>query len=238
MIAGGVLATALGDWRAAGDAASSAQRSAGPAGRRPPGRSWLPRVLAAIVVLYALQTLYSDDFSKGLQNVCFFFVPFSLAFALLLEVRWDRRLLAGALVGRRRRGARSSSLVGLVEYASRELLWNDAVIRSNEFHIYFRVNSLFWDPNIYGRYLALVIVVADGGAAVRPTAPARRWRWRRRSAVLWLGLATTFSQSSFAALLAGLAVLAALRWSLRWTRSPAAPRRSAPSSSSSSPAAR
>jgi len=36
-------------------------------------------------------------------------------------------------------------------------------------------------------------------------------------AVLWLGLVPTFSQSSFAALLAGLAVLAALRWSWRWT---------------------
>ena len=34
------------------------------------------------------------------------------------------------------------------------------MIRSNEFHTYFRVNSVFWDPNIYGRYLALVIVVA------------------------------------------------------------------------------
>jgi len=36
-------------------------------------------------------------------------------------------------------------------------------------------------------------------------------------AVLWIGLVPTFSQSSFAALLAGLAVLAALRWSWRWT---------------------
>ena len=35
--------------------------------------------------------------------------------------------------------------------------------------------------------------------------------------VLWLGLAQTFSQSSFIALLAGLAVLAAIRWSWRWT---------------------
>ncbi len=51
-------------------------------------RSW-PR----FVVLYALQTLYSPDFSKGLQNVCFFFVPFSLVFALLRDVEWDRRLL-------------------------------------------------------------------------------------------------------------------------------------------------
>ena len=35
--------------------------------------------------------------------------------------------------------------------------------------------------------------------------------------MLWFGLVPTFSQSSFAALLAGLAVLAALRWSVRWT---------------------
>src|SRR3954451_13743303 len=36
-------------------------------------------------------------------------------------------------------------------------------------------------------------------------------------AILWIGLVPTFSQSSFAALLAGLVVLAALRWSLKWT---------------------
>jgi hypothetical protein len=36
-------------------------------------------------------------------------------------------------------------------------------------------------------------------------------------AILWIGLVPTFSQSSYAALLAGLVVLAALRWSLKWT---------------------
>jgi O-antigen ligase len=35
-------------------------------------------------------------------------------------------------------------------------------------------------------------------------------------AVLWGGLVLTFSQSSFAALLVGLAVLGAMRWSARW----------------------
>ncbi len=40
------------------------------------------------------------------------------------------------------------------------------MIRSNEFHIYFRVNSVFWDPNVYGRYLALAIVRRDRGAAL------------------------------------------------------------------------
>ena len=49
--------------------------------------------------------------------------------------------------------------VGSAEYVTRSLIWNDQVIRSNEFHTYFRVNSIFWDPNVYGRYLALVVVL-------------------------------------------------------------------------------
>ena len=41
--------------------------------------------------------------------------------------------------------------IGFVEYATRHLLWNPKVIASNQFESYFRVNSLFFDPNIYGR---------------------------------------------------------------------------------------
>ena len=123
----------------------------------PPGRS--PGCWPRVVVLYALQTLYSEDFSKGLQNVCFFFVPFTVAYRLLREVEWDRRLLVLMLwvVGVE---ATAFVLIGSVEYLTRSLFWNDQVIRSNEFHTYFRVNSVFWDPNVYGRYLALVIMVA------------------------------------------------------------------------------
>lgn len=201
VIAGGVLSMALMDWR---------NGRAGPVARA----VWLPRVLAAVVVLYALQTLYSPDFSKSLQNVCFFFVPFSLVYALLRDVSWDRKLLALVLWVVALEGV-VFVLVGSIEYASRNLFWNPEVIRSNEFHTYFRVNSVFWDPNIYGRWLALAIVVAMA---------ALLWTRQHRSlalltalvAVLWLGLVPTFSQSSFIALLAGLAVLGALRWSWRW----------------------
>lgn len=216
VIAGGVLAVVAGGRR---------PRSAGPVAvgdpppptAPPPGGAlaWLPRVLAAVVLLYAAQVLYSEDFSKGLQNVCFFFVPFSLVYGLLRDVTWDRRLLTLVLwiIGIE---AVCFVLVGSVEFVTKSLFWNDQVIRSNEFHTYFRVNSVFWDPNIYGRYLALVAVVAMS---------ALLWARERKTlalltvliAVLWIGLVPTFSQSSFAALLAGLAVLAALRWSVKWT---------------------
>ncbi len=205
VIAAGVLAVAVRDW---GEGARPAQPRAAPA-------LWLSRILAAVVVVYALQSLYSDDFSQGLQNVCFFVVPFSIAFVLMRDTNWERRLLIAALAVLVAE-ALLFVAVGFVEYAARDLLWNGAVIRSNEFHVYFRVNSLFWDPNIYGRYLALVIV-----ALVAALLWAREQRTAlaltAAAAVIWLGLATTFSQSSFAALGAGLAVLAALRWSLRWT---------------------
>ena len=176
---------------------------------------WLPRILAGVVLLYAVQTLYSADFSKGLQNVCFFFVPFSLVYGLFRDVSWDRKLLALVVwvIGLE---AVAFVVVGGVEWVSRSLFWNDQVIRSNEFHTYFRVNSVFWDPNVYGRYLALVAVVAMS---------ALLWAREQRAfalltalvAVLWIGLFPTYSQSSFVALLAGLAVLAALKWSVKWT---------------------
>ncbi|HEU4462128.1 MAG TPA: O-antigen ligase family protein, partial [Solirubrobacterales bacterium] len=172
-------------------------------------------VLAAAVVLYALQTLYSEDFSKGLQNVCFFFVPFTVAYRLLREVEWDRRLLTWALV---LLGVEATLfvLVGTVELATRSLFWNDQIIRSNEFHTYFRVNSVFWDPNVFGRYLALVAVLATA-AMLWAKSRSNFWLLTGLLGVLWFGLVTTYSQSSFLALLAGLALLAAIRWSWRWT---------------------
>jgi O-antigen ligase len=104
--------------------------------------------------------------------------------------------------------------IGFVEYATRTLLLNPKVIASNAFGSYFRVNSLFFDPNIYGRFLAEVMIAVAAVVA---------WTARRRDvallgmalAVMWAALVLTFSQSSFAALLAGLAVVAALRWRLR-----------------------
>jgi len=221
VIAGGVLAMLLPGGGAVGgptpeEASATAGGGGSPAATGPAGSTaWVPRLLAAAVVLFAVQVLYSEDFSKGLQNACFFFVPFSLVYGLLRDLIWSRRLLTLVLwvIGI---SAVCFVLVGTIEWVTRSLFWNDQVIRSNEFHTYFRVNSVFWDPNVYGRYLALVAVLAMS---------ALLWARERRQlalltalvAVVWFGLVPTFSQSSFAALLAGLVVLAGLRWSVRWT---------------------
>jgi O-antigen ligase len=200
VIAAAVVATLLRDWNDA------------PGAHPPRALAWL---LAAAVVLYALQALYSEDFSKGLQNVCFFFVPFTVAYRLLREVEWDGALLRLVLIVVGLEAA-AFVLVGGVELATRSLFWNDQIIRSNEFHTYFRVNSVFWDPNVYGRYLALVTTVATAAMLWARTRDVF-WLLTGLIAVLWLGLVPTYSQSSFLALLAGLAMLAAIRWSWRWT---------------------
>jgi O-antigen ligase len=176
---------------------------------------WLRLALAATLVLYGLQSAYSSDLTRGLENVAFFLVPFALMFRLLLEVRWTPALLTGVFAIAVVESLAFAGL-GFWEYGARRLLWNPEVIAANQFQPYFRVNSVFWDPNIYGRYLVMVMITVvaamlwsrDGR---RPVAMAAIL------AVLWGGLLLTFSQSSIVALLAGLAALAALRWHLRWT---------------------
>jgi O-antigen ligase len=174
---------------------------------------WTELTLIGFVLLYALQSLYSSDFEQALKNLAFFYIPFMLLLKLLTTVRWPPRVVAGcfslavAL-------ALAFAGVGFVEYATKHLFLNQKLIESNQFESYFRVNSLFFDPNIYGRFLAMVMIGL--GAMLL-------WPRRNRDvaiataslAVLWAALVLSFSQSSFAALLVGLAVLAALRFGMR-----------------------
>jgi O-antigen ligase len=180
--------------------------------RSPRGLEW---VLLGAVVLYAVQALYSTDHAKATENLAFFYLPFGLLFLLLRDVRWTRDL-ALACLGVAVVLAIAFAGVGFVEYYRKALFLNPKVVAANQYDNYFRVNSLFFDPNIYGRYLALVMIALTTVVL---------WSRRRRgvlggAAVLaWLlaGLVTSFSQSSIAALLLGLAVLAAYRWDLRAT---------------------
>jgi putative inorganic carbon (HCO3(-)) transporter len=174
----------------------------------------LPWLLAAFLILYALQGAYSDNFSKAIENLCFFFIPFAVLLALLSRIRWSMDLLRAA-VAVVVAEALLFALVGYGQFIAEGVFWNPEVIAANEVHTYFRVNSLFWDPNVLGRYLVLAIL-----------AVAACMVWARTSrlagaaalvcAVLLGAVALTFSQSSLVALLAGLVALAGVRWGTRW----------------------
>lgn len=181
---------------------------------------WLERLLALFIVLYGVQATYSADFEKALQQIAFFYVPFALLFVLLAQVEWTPRLLRwcfGVLVGL----ALVFSGIGYVEYATKHIFLNPKLIASNELHTYFRTNSVFFDPNIYGRFLVVAMLAVA----------ATLLHTRRRDllaggtvvlAALWAGLVLTLSQSSLLALLVGLATLTVLQWGVRRTLLPVA----------------
>jgi O-antigen ligase len=215
VIAGGVLCFGYAALRGGTDRGDGAPPSNPAALRDSPAVVWLYRVLAATLVLYAIQTAYSVDVSNAIENASFFLVPFALLFVMLGEVRWTERLLGWVLV--------TVSAVALLfaavafwEYAVRDLLLSRGdLLASNQLHLYFRVNSLFYDPNILGRALALVLVALGAYLA-----------WARNTrlavvaaavaAVLLAVLALSFSITGFVALIAGLLVVMALRWGIRW----------------------
>jgi putative inorganic carbon (hco3(-)) transporter len=176
-----------------------------------------PLVLALVLVicLYALQTIYSEDVAFAARNVGFFLIPFAVLFSLMAEATWDRRTLKLAFAVLIAQGL-ILALIGIGQFADQHIFWNGKLEASNDFHFYFRVNSLFWDPNIYGRYLMLTILLAVT-TLVWTAKRGLAFALIGAVAVIFAGLVFAFSQTTFIALFAGLTVLVALRWSVRWT---------------------
>ena len=106
------------------------------------------------------------------------------------------------------------AVVGFYQYETKTIFQNAKLHQSNIYAALFRVNSVFFDPSIYGRFLVVALIptavlIVRGarlGASASPRSPF--------AAVAWLGLLISFSQSSFAALLVAVFALSAVVW--RW----------------------
>ena len=79
--------------------------------------------------------------------------------------------------------------VGFVEYYRKSLFLNPKVVAANQYDNYFRVNSVFFDPSIYGRFLALVMIAVTHGRAVGRQRAAS-WCSRRARARVAAGRAS------------------------------------------------
>jgi O-antigen ligase len=104
--------------------------------------------------------------------------------------------------------------VGFYQYETKTIFQNTKLNQSNIFEALFRVNSVFFDPSIYGRFLvvamvATAVLLVRGALSLRAGLAALAFL-----AVVWLGLLISFSQSSFAALLVAVFALAVVVW--RW----------------------
>jgi len=169
--------------------------------------------LAAFVAWSGLSLLWADDLRQGSIDLLFFYLPFGLLAVALARLPW-RRLWVLALLAELVAMALVFGVVGMYQYQTRDIFWNPKVRIGNAYAPFYRVNSVFWDPSIYGRFLVVAIlaclVVVLFGRDRRVLAGATA-----AIAVIWAGLLFSFSQSSFAALIAGVVLAALFAWRRR-----------------------
>ena len=166
--------------------------------------------LAAFVLWTGISLTWSGDVHTGAIELLAFYVPFGVIAVGLARLPWSRRALTW-LAAELGAMALGFAFVGMYQYETRNVFWNPKVIVSNAYAPFYRVNSVFWDPSIYGRFLMVAIV-----AALVPVVLSRSARTQlvAGSAVvlIWIGLLLSFSQSSFAALVVAVVGIAWIAW--------------------------
>jgi putative inorganic carbon (hco3(-)) transporter len=166
--------------------------------------------LAAFVLWTGLSLLWSGDVRAGAFELLAYFLPFSVIGVAVARLNWSRRavnLLLVELVGL----AVLFAGVGVYQYATRELFWNPKVRIGNAYLPFFRVNSVFWDPSIYGRFLMVAIITALV-VVVRGRSKRLALLSAAALAAIWVGLLLSYSQSSFAGLIVAVVLLMAVVW--------------------------
>jgi O-antigen ligase len=169
------------------------------------------------LALYLVWIGFSVGWSVGLHaaaiDLLAFYVPFTIIAVSIARLPWvvsRVRILYGELVAL----ALVYAVVGFYQYETKTIFQNTKLHQINIFNALFRVNSVFFDPSIYGRFLvvamiATVVLVVRDHLSLRAGLAALAFL-----AVAWLGLLISFSQSSFAALLVAVLALTAIIW--RW----------------------
>ena len=172
--------------------------------------------VAAFVLWTGLTMVWTVDVRRGAILLGAFILPFGLLAIGFARLPWRGRWLTwlwSGLVAT----ALAYAAVGGYQWVTRDVFWNPSVKVFNAYAPFFRVNSVFWDPSVYGRYLCVAILASLAGILL---GGVRGWRVACLYAVVvvtWLGLLISFSQSSFVALMAGIVVAVAVAWGRRAT---------------------
>jgi O-antigen ligase len=170
--------------------------------------------VALVVAWFCLSLAWTRDVESGATDLFFFILPFAVLAVAIARLPWSQRALA-VLFGLLLAMAVIFAAVGLWQWATRDVFWNPKVIVANAYAPFYRVNSVFWDPSIYGRFLVVAILAAFVVIVFRALR-SPRWELALGAAIVaaWIGLFVSFSQSSFVALAVGVVVVSALAW--RW----------------------
>jgi O-antigen ligase len=164
--------------------------------------------LALLVAWTGISFLWTLDRKQGAIYLLFYVLPFGVLALSLARLPWSIgwvkvlyvQLTAMVVV---------FAVLGDWQYWTRTIYWNPKVKVDNVYapsSWFYRVNSVFYDPSIYGRFLVVGIVAS----LVLVLYGRRRLALAAALAatITWLGLLPSFSQSSFIAL--GVAMVVAL----------------------------
>jgi hypothetical protein len=184
-----------------------------PRGRELGKLSW---PLGLFVAWQGVSLLWSQDVRQGAIELLFFVLPFGLLTVVLARLVWSRawvmtlyvQLVVMALV---------FAVIGIVQYETRNIFWNPKVRVDNAYAPsgwFYRVNSVFYDPSIYGRFLVLAILASLVILLRRRGDPLWAIAAGLTIVITWAGLLPSFSQSSFVALMSATFVAAIVVW--RW----------------------
>jgi O-antigen ligase len=170
------------------------------------------RPLALYLVWIGVSMAWTINIRNGALDVLEVYVPFAILALSVARLPWDRlrlRLLYGELVAM----ALFLAGVGFYQYETRHIFENPKLNVGNSYAALFRVNSVFYDPSVYARFLVVAIVptavLIVRGKSLRTDLAALAF-----VIVAWLGLLVSFSQSSFFALFVSIFCLCVVVW--RW----------------------
>ena len=172
--------------------------------------------LALFIGWTGLSFLWSEDVRQGAIQLLFFILPFGLLSVALARLVWSRGWVLTLYVQLALMGL-VFAVIGIVQYETRNIFWNPKVRVDNAYAPsgwFYRVNSVFYDPSIYGRFLVIAILASLVIVLVRRGDPLWWVAAGLTILITWVGLLPSFSQSSFVALLVAVTVAAVVAW--RW----------------------
>jgi O-antigen ligase len=169
--------------------------------------------LALYLIWIGLSVGWSVNVHTAAIDLLAFYLPFTILAVSIARLPWQQlrvRILYGELAAM----ALVFACIGFYQYETRTIFQNTRLNQSNIYEALFRVNSVFFDPSIYGRFLVIALIatavlLVRGRLSLRASLALLAF-----TAVVWLGLLISFSQSSFAALFVAVFLLAAIVW--RW----------------------
>ena len=168
--------------------------------------------LALYLVWISCSLTWSGALHTATIDLLAFYIPFTILAISIARLPWRPsciRILYAELAAM----ALVFACIGFYQYETGTIFQNGKLNVSNTYEALFRVNSVFFDPSIYGRFLVIAlvatVVLLVRGLPIREGVAALAF-----AAVVWLGLLISFSQSSFAALFVAVFCVAALVW--RW----------------------